>query len=184
MEIYENARLIGTLELQKEGLYTKFSCTIKPTAGIWRIYLAYPYGSMYLGIPNKNGELKARISNKRVPKDFAAVASSGSKGEWLPWRGQIDGIDIETALVKPDAIAMTLDDAMNFPAWDMETKIIYDTQMAILPLDAEGLPLPTERKGAENETVDFNHFDFDLPADSLADDDLGGQGWEADCADL
>ena len=62
MEIYEDGNVIGTLERTTDGLYTEFVCKIKPSGKVKRVYLAYPYGVKYLGLPDRDGCFKTRIA--------------------------------------------------------------------------------------------------------------------------
>lgn len=184
MEIYENGLEIGTLDIENEGLYARISCKIKPNGKIRRIYLAYSYGAKYVGIPDEQGNLISRFAQKHLPKDCVAVAATGGKSEYLPWRGELDGVLIESALICENELLLPLDEAMKFPAWSFETKEINHIHMAILLLDSNGLPLPRKREDEADETMDFDNFDFDLPANVSADDGIGCEGWEADCADV
>lgn len=184
MEIYEDGIQIGILNAEECGLYTVFSCKCEISAAIRRVYLAYPYGAKYLGIPNRQGVFQTQIASKNLPKQFCAVSSKTEKNQWLPWRGEIDGILIETALINENEILMPQHEAMKFPAWELEETEVNDRKMARLPL-CNSEPLAKEREDEENETFDFDVYDagdFDhLCAD---DDSVGEDGWQADCPDL
>ena len=170
MDIFENGRKIGTLQAQPEGLYTLITCKTEPGKAIRRLYLACPYASQYLGIPDENGVLSRRIASKKVPKDFCAVAAAHANAQYLPWCGVLDGITVYDALISPTEILLSMEEAMNFPSWSFDTKTVNDRQMAVLPLSAEGTPLPRERE-ATNEAFDFDDFDSgmspELPADGF-----------------
>ena len=184
MEIYEDGICVGTLETEENGLYTVFRCTCEPSEKIRRVYLAYPYGSKYVGIADRKGNFQTQISRKQIPKDACAAASTREKDRYLPWRGALDGVWIDSALISENEIAMPLSEAMKFPAWEMEITEIDNTEMARLPLNADGMPMPREREAKENETLDFDDYDAGDPADLPADECIGDQGWEADRTDL
>lgn len=184
MEIYQDGREIGTLHIEKEGLYARITCKTEPSREIRRIYLAYPFDAEYLGIPDQKGNLTKRIAQKHLPQSFHAVASKHPKEPWVPWRGEVDGVLVESALIRPQQLAMPLSEALKFPEWDMQSVEIYDVEMALLPLNADGTPQPIEREVVENEALDLDNVDFGMSADEPSDDGIGGEGWEADCTDL
>lgn len=184
MKVYENGREIGTLQFENDGLYSVITCKVEPSEQIRRVYLARPYVSEYLGIPNRDGAFKTRISRKHLHPDFCAVATSEPKGAYLPWRGELDGVLIDNAWISAQELLIPADEAMNFPGWDLENKEIDKKEMTVIPLNSEGMPQPKEREAPKDETMDLDDFDFDMPADVPADDGIGGQGWEADRTDL
>ncbi|MBE6985754.1 MAG: hypothetical protein E7434_09170 [Ruminococcaceae bacterium] len=184
MDIYENGRKIGILHMEEDGLYSKITCKCEPSKSVRRIYLAYPYAAQYLGIPDANGFLEKRIASKKLPKQFCAVAAVKTDAHYLPWRGMIDGIMVEDAMIAPEEIAIALDETMNFPSWKLETKLIHQKEMAVIPLNDDGLPQPIEREAIENETLDFDDPDYDMPSELPAADGEGGEEWEADRPDL
>ncbi len=183
MKVYENGREIGILQLEDDGLYSVITCKVEPSEQIRRVYLAWPYASEYLGIPNREGVFRTRISRKHLHSDSCAVATSEPKGAHLPWRGNLEGVLIDSAWIGAQELLIPADEAMNFPGWDLENKEIDKKEMKVIPLNADGMPQPKERE-ATDETMDLDDFDFDLPADVPADDGLGGQGWEADRTDI
>ena len=184
MEIYEDGKIVGSLQLQERGLYILVQCQCEPCEKIRRVYLAYPYSAKYLGIANRQGFFQTQIPKKQFPDQFYAVSSTAEKNQWLPWRGEIDGILIESALICESEIAMPLNEAMKFPAWELGETEVNKTKMALLPLSADGEPLPREREAERNETTYYDNFaDSDL-ADLPADECVGGTGWQADCADI
>ncbi len=181
MDIFENGTTIGTVQAEPEGLYTRLTCKTEPSRTIRRLYLAYPYASVYLGIPDENGVLSRRVASKKLPEQFLAVSSQRTHAGYLPWCGAIDSIAVHDALIGPSEILISLDDAMNFPSWSLETKTVDDIQMAVIPLNAEGVPQPKERE-ATYEALDFSDIDPDV-FDVVPADDIGGEP-EADRPDL
>ena len=186
MEIFEDGRIAGTFRGEPDGLFLKAVCVMEDCSKIRRIYLAHKTGSIYLGIPDHTGRLAVRIPRKYVPEHYSCVASSAPRGEWSPWRGKLDGVEVETALIQEGRIALPLEEAENFPAWTMKTLNLSGTEMALVPLDEEGNPALTElTKGdTENEESPFNHSDSGVPSDLPAADSGGSNGGQTDCADL
>lgn len=184
MEIYQNSKKIGTLHIEEEGLYVKITCKTEPSDKIRRIYLAYPYFSFYLGIPDRRGELTTHLPRKHLPETVCPVASERTKDGWLPWRGEIDGVTVDDALVCKTKLVMLPQEALKFPAWQLATELIDDTEMAVLPLSADGLPRPTEREVLKDEENPFDPVSFDVPADEPAADGLGLDRRKADRPDL
>ena len=181
MDIFEDGTKIGTAQLHTEGLYTTLSCEIEPNHAIKRLYLAYPYASQYLGIPDENGILNRKIASKNLPKDFCIVASAQKHSNYLPWRGVIDGVTVQAARISSQEILLPMEVTANFPAMRFETKTTDEKQMALVMLDSEGTPQMKEREMTD-ETFNFDAFGVSEPADLLADD-LGSKS-EADRPDF
>ena len=186
MEIYEDGRIAGTFQGEAEGLFLKADCVMKDCSQIRRIYLAHKTGSVYLGIPDHTGRLTVRIPRKYVPEHFCCVASSAPRGEWSPWRGELDGVEVGTALIQKGRIALPPEEAENFPAWTMKTYDLSGTEMALVPLNEEGSPVLAElTKGdAGNEEIPFDHSDSGMSSDLPAADGGGSDGGQTACADL
>lgn len=186
MEIYEEGRMIGTFCSETEGLFLKVTCSLQADEKIHRVYLAHRTGSFYVGIPDRAGRLTVRIPLKHVPEKFCCVSSAETKGEWSPWRGELDGVPVEAAFIRDGGLALPREEAMNFPAWDMKTIHLADREMSLVPLDGEGNPILTELTKGEikNEAVYLGNFDSDLPSDLPADGGGSGDGGKTDCADL
>lgn len=152
MEIYQNSRIIGTLHIEEQGLYVKITCKTEPSDRIRRIYLAYPYFSLYLGIPDRRGELTTHLARKHLPETVCPVASERPKDGWLPWRGEIDGVTVDDALVCKTKLVMLPQEALKFPAWQFDTETVDGSEMAVLALSEQGLPQPTLREEAPIQT--------------------------------
>jgi|GEM_PF-3241703 len=184
MDVYENGRKIGSLQLLDDGLYYRIECALMPTKELRRIYLAYPYGSMYLGLADRDGRYMTRLAKKRMPEQPLAVCSCRPKGAYAPWRGEVGGNVLDDALIGESEILILPQETVRFPQWVLETKKIDETEMVAIPLNDEGLPQPREREATNDETMDIDDFDIDLLADVPADDGFGSEGWQADRADL
>lgn len=190
MDIFEGAQRIGTLAVQEDGLFYKFSCQIeKNTEQLRRIYVIHSWRVEYLGIPDRSGALTAHIARSHLPDALdGAVASPYPPAHWRPWRGVLDGIAVDEAYVsdtQPVCLALSPLEAVKFPTWVEQTKTekVFDREMALLTLSADG-HLP-ENGGTEDETPDCDSTDPVLPDDAAAGDaDLGGEREETDCPDL
>lgn len=151
MEIYENEKIVGTLHIENSGLYAKIICNTEHSDKIRRIYLAYPYGAISVGICDRDGNLTIHIARKKLPQDFCAVASEKKIDGWLPWQGEIDGVTVKNALISERSIALSAEEAVKFPAWQFDAETIDGTEMAVLALNDRGLPNPTVREEAPTE---------------------------------
>lgn len=151
MEIYQNEKNVGTLHIENEGLYAKITCKTERTDKIRRIYLAYPYGAVSVGICDRDGNLVTHIAKKHLPQTFCAVASVRKIDGWLPWQGEIDGVAVKNALISERAIALPSEEAVKFPAWQFDAETVDGSEMAVLALSEEGLPQPTVREEAPTE---------------------------------
>ena len=186
MEIFEEGRIAGTFEGQPEGLFLKAVCVMQDCSKVRRIYLAHKTGSLYVGIPDHTGRLTASIPQKYVPEKFCCVASAAPRGKWSPWRGELDGVQVETALIQEGKIALPPEEAENFPAWTMKTFDLSGKEMALVPLNGDGMPVLAElTKGdTENEENSFGDSDSGMPSDLPSADSGSSDGGQADCADL
>lgn len=155
MEIYQNEKVVGTLHMENEGLYAKIVCKTERSDKIRRIYLAYPYGSIYVGLCDRDGNLTTHIARKKLPEAFCAVASLRRLDRWLPWQGELDGVSVKNALIGEHAIALYSEEAVKFPAWQFETEMIGADEMAVLALDEQGQPQPKLREMALAEMKDL-----------------------------
>lgn len=189
--IYEGTKIVGTYEVREEGLYRRICCKVE-TKGIRRLYAVYGLHAQYLGIPDANGQLSARISKRLLPGVEGVLASAYERGEWNPWRGEMDGVLIGFCFLREreDGIALALseEEAIKFPAWteQLYRERINGMDAAIVLLDPNGhLPLvEKENGGTEYETNDSNALDPLLLAELPADYSYGvgdeGEQQEAD----
>jgi hypothetical protein len=190
--IYEKGSAAGTLTMASEGLFWNLHCKIKPSKELYRLYAVSGLSSVYLGIPDSRGELRVRIAKKHLPEMQAALAVTTPKGDWLPWRGVVDGVEVELCYCRQEAdgISLALPEAelIKFPAWagKWNRERVYGQDLALLRLDEDG-HLPqierehggTEEYETEHETMDGGYVDPLLLADLPADYSYGGTGEEA-----
>lgn len=181
--IYENGSAAGTFTVTSEGLYWRIRCKLKPMSRLRRVYAVTGLQSVYLGIPDARGELSVRMAKKHLPDMESALAVTTPKGEWLPWRGEVDGVEVELCYRKQedDGICLALPETelIQFPAWagQWNYEKVYDQKMALLRLDQNGhLPqIDRENGGTEkDETMDCGYIDPLLLAELPADYSYGG----------
>ncbi len=194
LTIYENAAPIGTLTGRREGLYWNFSCKLeKKTERPLRVYVLSMFTAEYLGIPDAEGQLTARIPARHFPAEpSGAIASPYPRGEWKPWRGELDGVAVDFCLLRQTedgfTAALPPEEALKLPQWleHMTQLTLFDQQWASVAMDRDGHlpPTETDNGGTEDETNSGNFTLGGLPADAAAGDGFGGDGWEADRADL
>ena len=186
--IYENGSAAGTLTITSEGLYWLVRCKLKPMSRLRRVYAVTGLQSVYLGIPDARGELSVRMAKKHLPDMESALAVTTPKGEWLPWRGEVDGVEVEFCYCKQEAdgicLALPESEVIKFPAWagQWNRERVYDSELALLRLDQNGHLLVIDRENGgndENETMDSGYIDPLLLADLPADYSYGGTGDEA-----
>ena len=194
LAVYEGEKQVGTLRAEPDGLFYDVSCDLAPTGGpIRRVFVGKAWRSEYLGVPDASGSLRARLPKKRLPDGISfAVAAAIGRGQWLPWRGALDGVPIAEAYIKPtgDGIELLLppQEAVKLPAWAeyMHTESAFGKELMMIALLPDGT-LPEritdrgEEKDEENPCDDTGDRE---PADAVAYDRLGDEGRQADRADL
>ena len=190
--VYERGTPVGTVRLERNGIFWDIFCEMTDlTEQIRRVYVGKEWDVFYLGIPDAQGRLSAKRRHLPAEPTFA-VAAPYPRGQWLPWRGTVDGVFAETALFcrEDGKIKLLLppEEAVKFPAWleKSERETVFGTEFALLLLTEKGHLLQEEKeKGEENyEETTVGTFDVLLPADPSADDGIGGEGWETDRPDL
>ena len=192
LTVYERGTPVGTARLERDGIFWNISCEMTDlTEQIRRVYVGTAWDVFYLGIPDAAGKLTAKRRHLPAEPTFA-VAAPYPRGQWLPWRGTLDGVSVVTALLcREDGkikLLLPSEEAVKFPAWleKTEKETVFGTEFAMLSLTEDGrLPQEEKEKGEENyEETTVGTFDVLLPVDPPADDGIGGEGREADCPDL
>ncbi|MDR0890313.1 MAG: hypothetical protein LBM28_06695 [Oscillospiraceae bacterium] len=152
--IFQQGNSIGTLSVEREGLFYHFGCDIS-SRQVLRIFVVSGWKSHYLGIPypqEKGAHLDARIACSHFPDGISgAVASIYPKGQWQPWCGELDGVAIADALISEERVlALSPDEALKLPGWlaYMQEETVYEQPRMLLPLDADGTPLAPEMQDA------------------------------------
>lgn len=192
LTVYERGTPVGTARLERDGIFWNISCEMTDlTEQIRRVYVGTAWDVFYLGIPDAAGKLTAKRRHLPAEPTFA-VAAPYPRGDWLPWRGTLDGVSVETALLcREDGkikLLLPSEEAVKFPAWleKTEKETVFGTEFAMLSLTEDGrLPQEEKEKGEENyEETTVGTFDVLLPVDPPANDGVGNEGREADCPDL
>ena len=192
LTVYERGTPVGTARLERDGIFWNISCEMTDlTEQIRRVYVGTAWDVFYLGIPDAAGKLTAKRRHLPAEPTFA-VAAPYPRGQWLPWRGTLDGVSVETALFcREDGkikLLLPSEEAVKFPAWleKTEKETVFGTEFAMLSLTEDGrLPQEEKEKGEENyEETTVGTFDVLLPVDPPANDGVGDEGREADCPDL
>lgn len=192
LTVYERGTPVGTARLERDGIFWNISCEMTDlTEQIRRVYVGTAWDVFYLGIPDAAGKLTAKRRHLPAEPTFA-VAAPYPRGDWLPWRGTLDGVSVETALLcREDGkikLLLPSEEAVKFPAWleKTEKETVFGTEFAMLSLTEDGrLPQEEKEKGEENyEETTVGTFDVLLPVDPPANDGVGDEGREADCPDL
>lgn len=197
LTVYEGETAVGTLTMQRSGIFYDFRCQItKSMEQIHRLYVGKSWQVVYLGIPDASGVLNVRVpcSHLREEPEFAIV-SVYPRGQWMPWRGEIDGVPVASAFfAEADGqieLLLAPEEALKFPAWldNAEKETLHATEFTKLILTKEG-KLPTiENRKIENGEKDNEEIRSAVPepvlsADAPADESIGNEGREADCPDL
>lgn len=192
LSVYERGTPVGTARLERDGSFWNIFCELTDlTEQIRRVYVGTEWDVFYLGIPDAEGKLTAKRRHLPVTPTFS-VAAPYPRGEWLPWRGTVDGVSVETALFcrEDGKIKLLLppEEAVKFPAWleKSERETVFGTEFALLLLTEDGHLLQEEKdKGEERyEETTVGTVDDLLPADPPAHDGIGGEGRETDRPDL
>ncbi len=194
LTVFEGEQPVGTLQITPDGLFYDIACELtKSRERIRRVFVGQKWKSEYLGIPDAAGKLRTRLPKNRLPDGIGfAVAASIPRGQWLPWRGEADGVPIAEGYIRPsqDGIDLLLppQEAVKLPAWAqyMHTETMFGRELLLLTLLPDGtLPeIKTERGEQTDEENSCDSVDDSLPADDAPDDGVGGEGREADRADL
>ena len=151
LEVFEHGAAIGTLRVEREGLFLHFTCRIRPKAGeLLRLYAISGWHSEYLGIPYPQGQeaaLDVRLAASHFPSEPAgAVADVLPRGEWLPWCGELDGVPVRRCRIRRQEgsilLALSEEEAKLFPGWlgNMEQTEIQGERRMLLRLNADGTP--------------------------------------------
>lgn len=194
LTVFEAEQPIGTLQITSDGLFYVFSCDLTENREqIRRVFVGYGWRSEYLGIPDASGKLRARLPKNRLPDGIGfAVAASIPRGQWLPWRGEVDGVSIAEGYIHPseDGIDLLLppQEAVKLPAWAqyMQAQTLLGREMMLLSLLPDG-SLPdrmTDRGEQTDEKITCDDPADGVPADDAPGAGVGDEGREADCADL
>lgn len=192
--VYEGEKQVGTLRVEPDGLFYDIFCNITDRREhIRRIFVGYAWRSEYLGIPDAEGNLTARIPRKHLPDGITfAVATLMPRSQWLPWRGEVDGVPIAEAYIKrsEDGIDLLLppQEAVKLPAWveKMKTEIAFGRELMKLSLLPDGslAENTTDRGEKTDEEIIGNGTADRMPDDDASRFSLSDEERQADRTDL
>lgn len=157
--VYEGTQAVGQLTIQPDGLYYVIECKLNEGEPLRRLYGIHGLQSIYLGIPNYNGELHCRISKKRLPIPQRVIASVAAPGQWLPWSGDSFGVFLYDAFMKHEGdsvyLAVNETESEQLPQWRNlgQRETVVGSPMVCIPMDPNGQPpqIETENGGERNE---------------------------------
>lgn len=155
MEVFDCGKQVGTLRLEKMGLYQAVSCACRPeSSGILRLFVWKGDEGACLGVLCPEGmdfTLRRHVSKAGLP--FApetAVVGCEDDGFW-PWRGEFDGAWIDDGYLRKTEAGPTLavpqqTDRQFFFAHAMEpaeTRVICGRDCVVLrPVQPKPEPTP------------------------------------------
>lgn len=163
LPVYCNGQEISTLNVEKAGLYYRFTCRCSlPKGEILRIYGIDGLQIVPIGILMPHGdefELHEQISVRSwsLPELRIAVAGFSPEEGVLPWRGEIDGVPIPSGWLRRTEdgaeLLISQDEVFPLPA-DLDlTEPVECGGIACLrlQLDETGMPI---HPAAEPEWVE------------------------------
>ena len=182
--IYDKGAVIGTYTMEVCGLYLTFTCEIlEGKEKIRRLYAVSGFDSHYLGIPDPGGRLQKKISRKILREPVSCLASSeAGRSRWSPWRGSVDGVNVNDALVCSGAgevlLSLNPEEALQFPAWVGEFQEINDQHgvRMLVQLTSDGqLPAKEIKNRREKDEKDENSVRLIDPQLSFDSDPCAGE---------
>lgn len=194
LTVYEGEKQVGTLRAEQNGLYYDIYCKIKnQREQIRRIFVGYAWRSEYLGIPDAQGNLTVRMPRKHLPEGITfAVATPIQRSQWLPWRGEVDGVPMTEGYIghTENGIDLLLppQEAVKLPAWagKMQTETLQGREMMKLSLLPDGslAENTTDRGEKTDEEIIGNGTADRMPDDDASRFSLSDEERQADRTDL
>ena len=104
--IYYQGGLLGTLTLEREGLYYRLSAqSEEPGAGVWRLWACFGTESRLVGVcfPQTGGlHLEKRISRHSWPILPDCFVLGREQEGFRPWRGILEGVEVPDAMLREE----------------------------------------------------------------------------------
>ena len=150
--IFDGTQQAGTLETCRQGLYTKFSGSLRAN-DLCRVYAVFTGGEISLGIPVPEGDrlyLRATMPTSRLPN---GVLRSGrivyEKDMWQPFSGgKIGGVCYPGGEKKEDCLRFLWKVGDPLPADEVccfyEYREMQGKSYLLLRLDENGAPCCSE----------------------------------------
>lgn len=182
--IYDKSAVIGTYTMETCGLYFEFVCEIlEEKDKLRRLYAVSGLNSVYLGIPDPQGKLRKKIVRKLLPQPVSCLTTSEvERSIWSPWRGSVDGVSVNDALVRSAAgevfLSLCPEEALQFPAWVGEFQEINDQHgvRMLVKLTPDGqLPAKEIKNRREKDEKDENSVRLIDPQLSFDSDPCAGE---------
>lgn len=154
---------VGSIEILSQGLYHELTADCSVFApGVQRLYQSIGYDSFPMGVllPEAGRlRLQKKLSKHAFPS-FSQYWTAGAEDEgFLPWRGSVDGVEVEHGFVKCDGedriIAVAFPSDAPFPLSsflpDMEARELFGQQYLCLRISG-GMPVRRKDAPEESET--------------------------------
>jgi hypothetical protein len=185
--VYEGSKAVGSLHVTCEGLYLHLEGSLSTEGRLCRVYGICGRHSVYLGLTDSTGCIHKRLTRKGLPTPEFCILSPYGPGQWMPWQGELQTVNLEHCLIKEEGGAFAL--AIPEEQWQRlpnnigegQRTEIYGQRMLLIDPDAP-IVLPRiekENGGKKNEVLNENAgepIDPLLLADLPADYDYGEGG--------
>ncbi len=187
--VYAGKEPVGEITIEACGLYFEIHGKITPCGEVRRLYGIRATDSVCLGIPDKNGELHRRVSQRSFTLPERVILSGTNSDRWLPWSGESFGTMVYDGFLcrEENGWSLAIDPVEweNIPQWRENGKkeTVAGRPMIRVNLGMDGQPplIKKDNGGEDNEIHTQNHsnaLDPLLLADLPADYDYGGTGSE------
>lgn len=96
-EIWLQDAVVGSLQIRQEGLYERVCASCCAPQGLYRLYAQTDASFHLLGVPAPEGGklvLRRRFTEGCLPKPESASFFLSEQEPWIPFSGQIDGIEV------------------------------------------------------------------------------------------
>lgn len=185
--VYEGSKAVGSLHVTCEGLYLHLEGSLSTEGRLCRVYGICGRHSVYLGLTDSTGCIRKRLTRKGLPTPEFCILSPYGPGQWMPWQGELQTVNLEHCLIKEEGGAFAL--AIPEEQWQRlpnnigegQRTEIYGHRMLVIDPDAP-IVLPRiekENGGKKNEVLNEiggELVDPLLLADLPADYDYGEGG--------
>lgn len=119
LEIVYRGRIVGSLSVERQGLYDCLSAQCEAFApGIQRVYAVAGRSVTPLGVlsPRPGGlGFRRTVSHRSLEGKLELAAAGESRQGWLPWRGRVEGRLLNDAYLSPDGLAFPFEPGRELP---------------------------------------------------------------------
>ena len=153
LELYDCGSCVGTLHMEKTGLYQTVRCSCRPESrGILRVYVWKGTEGACLGVLCPEGSdftLYKRVSRAGLPFVPETAVIGCEEDGFQPWRGEFEGVWIDDGYLKKteegERLALPFVEGMEFPFVHRlsrsEEKTICGRSCIVLGPEEEVLPV-------------------------------------------